>query len=124
MKILVVDDDALAGELTGAVLEDAGYEVVLATNAMEAMEALDDAPAEAPVALIVSDMHMPMISGIELFQTLRDQAVMIPFVLLTGDDPRVLHQSEPRLDACLLKDPTLEETLPGVLTRVLTQAGR
>lgn len=108
MKILVVDDDALAGEMTAAVLEDAGYGIVLAENGIEAMEKLND---EAGIALIVSDMNMPMVSGIDLFRDLREQGVDIPFILLTGDAPGPLKAAEPRLDDCLTKDFSLETSL-------------
>ena len=36
MRILVVDDDAMAGELTGAVLEELGHEVVLSEDGVDA----------------------------------------------------------------------------------------
>ena len=41
MRILVVDDDPMAGELTGAILEGLGHEVVLAEDGVDALEKLD-----------------------------------------------------------------------------------
>ncbi|CCG07612.1 response regulator [Pararhodospirillum photometricum] len=111
MRILVVDDDPLAGELVGAVLEDAGHDIVLAGNAMEALDALEAPDGKIP-DLIISDMHMPVVSGIDLFRTLRDQNLDIPFLLLTGDDPAGLWAEEPRLTGCLMKDAALEDVLP------------
>ena len=81
MRILVVDDDPLAGEMTGALLEFQGHDVLLANDAMEATSQLD---AHDDIAMIVSDMHMPLINGIELLHMLREQGVMLPFILLTG----------------------------------------
>jgi len=118
MKILVVDDDALAAEMAGAVLEDAGHEVLLADNGMAAAELLD---ADGGIGLVVSDMNMPLMSGIELFRELRAQGGSLPFVLLTGDDPAGLLAQEPALDACLLKDFSLEETLPQVVAAILAR---
>ena len=118
MKILVVDDDALAAEMAGAVLEDAGHEVLLADNGMAAAELLD---ADGGIGLVVSDMNMPLMSGIELFRELRAQGARLPFVLLTGDDPAGLLAQEPALDACLLKDFSLEETLPQVVAAILAR---
>ena len=57
MKILVVDDDAMAAEMVAAVLQELGHSVVLAEHAMQAVECLQ---AEPEIALIVSDMHMPL----------------------------------------------------------------
>lgn len=115
MKILVVDDDALAGAMTGAVLEGAGHEVVLAENGIEASELLNEDPA---IEMVVSDMNMPMVSGIDLFREMREQGCQLPFVLLTGDDPAGLLVQEPRLDGCLLKDANIEDTLLEVVERI------
>jgi CheY-like chemotaxis protein len=108
MRILVVDDDSMAGEMTAAVLEDAGHDVVLAENGIDATEALSE---KGPFDLVVSDMNMPLVSGIDLFRNLRDQGEAIPFILLTGDDPGPLLAEEPRLDGCVIKDFTLETSL-------------
>lgn len=118
MKILVVDDDAMAGEMTGAVLEGLGHEVILAEDGMDAVSQLN---ASAGIELIISDMNMPLVSGIELFRELREQCNNLPFILLTGDEPAPLLAQEPRLDACLLKDFSLEETLPQVMAEVLSR---
>jgi CheY-like chemotaxis protein len=121
MRILVVDDDSLAGEMTGAVLESLGHEVRLAADGVDAAHQLD---ADGDIALVISDMNMPMISGIELFRELREQGCTLPFILLTGDEPARLLAQEPRLDACLCKDFALDETLPPVLADVLLRYGK
>lgn len=118
MKILVVDDDALAAEMSAAVLEDLGHKVVLAEDGMAAASILD---ADTSIEIVISDMNMPLVSGIDLFRELRDQGNMLPFILLTGDAPAPLLAQEPRLDACLLKDFSLEESLPQVLAEVLAR---
>lgn len=118
MKILVVDDDALAGAMTGAVLEGEGHDVLLAENGVEAAEMLN---ADGAIEMVVSDMNMPMVSGIDLFRELRGQGSSLPFVLLTGDEPAGLLAQEPALDACLLKDAALEETLPQTIAAVLAR---
>ena len=116
MHILVVDDDVMAGEITGAILEELGHEVILAEDGMEAASKLN---ADEAIEMIISDMNMPMISGIDLFRELREQGCTLPFILLTGDKPEKLLAEEPRLDACVLKDFDLEETLPQVMNEVL-----
>jgi len=121
MKILVVDDDAMAGEMAAAVLEEMGHEVTLAEDGMDAAGKLD---ADGSIEMVISDMNMPMISGIDLFQELREQGNALPFILLTGDEPAALLEQEPRLDACLLKDFTLEESLPRVVAAVLAKYGK
>lgn len=118
MRILVVDDDALAGEMTAAVLEELGHEPLLAENGVEAMENL---AADSAIEMVISDLNMPLVSGIDLFREMRAAGVNLPFILLTGDDPDVARKQEPKLDACLLKDFSLEESLPRVIAEVLKQ---
>lgn len=118
MNILVVDDDPLAAAMVAAVLEALGHTVLQAENAIEAAEQLN---AHSDIALVVSDMNMPMVSGIDLFRELRAQGNLLPFILLTGDAPEGLLAQEPRLDACLTKDFSLDEALPHVIAQVLAQ---
>lgn len=115
MRILVVDDDGLAAEMTSAILESQGHTTILCENGVEALEKIDEGPA---FALIVSDLNMPLVSGIDLFTTLRDQGNQTPFLLLTGDDPEKVRVEVPGLDGCLMKDFSLEQTLPGLIAQV------
>ncbi|MEN6586913.1 MAG: response regulator [Sulfuricella sp.] len=118
MRVLVVDDDPLAGEMTVAVLEDMGHDCQLTENGVDAMEML---AGEGGFELIISDMNMPLVSGIDLFREIRSQGIGLPFILLTGDDPDGPRAQEPKLDACLLKDFSLEESLPRVIDEVLSR---
>jgi CheY-like chemotaxis protein len=115
MRILVVDDDPLAAEMTSAILEDAGYAVVSAENAVDAM---DRVLLESDIGLVISDMNMPLISGIDFFHCLREQGINIPFILLTGDDPAVFQKEEPAIDGFLIKDFSLMTALVEAVARV------
>lgn len=116
MQILVVDDDQLAGEMITAVLEDQGHQVFQAENALQAMELLNQ---QFAIELIVSDLNMPLMSGIELFHELRGQGLNVPFILLSGDDPVALRAQEPGLDACLMKDFSMDESLPAAIDDIM-----
>ena len=116
MQILVVDDDQLAGEMVTAVLEDLGYQVFQVENALQALELLNQQPA---IDLIVSDLNMPLMSGIELFRELYEQGLNLPFILLSGDDPAALRVKEPSIDAYLMKDFTMDESLPAAIAAVM-----
>lgn len=119
MRILIVDDDPFSAELSAIILQAAGHETLVAEQALDALEQLD---AHPDLALVVSDMHMPLMNGLELFRELRERGRCQPFILLTGDAPEQLHAQEPEIDACLMKDFSLEETLPALVAE-LTQAG-
>ncbi|WP_447555150.1 response regulator [Vreelandella sp. EE22] len=108
MQVLVVDDDSLAGEMTAAIMASQHYQPILASNAMEAVTQLEEHP---DIALIVSDMYMPLINGLELCAMLREQGLTLPFVLLTGNVPKDALTDTPGLTACLQKNADLAQTL-------------
>ncbi|MEI6206676.1 MAG: response regulator [Desulfuromonadales bacterium] len=114
--ILVVDDDEFTAELTGMILEMAGYETVIAEGGMDALEKISENPA---IRAVVSDMNMPVISGIQLFAELRENGYRQPFVLLTGDEAAPLRLAHPDMDAVLTKDENLQEMLPELLESFL-----
>ncbi|OJA05707.1 response regulator [Halomonas sp. QHL1] len=116
MHILVVDDDPLAGEMTAALLESQGHEPLLANDAMEAVEQLD---THSDIKLIVSDMHMPLVSGLALLAMLREQDNHLPFILLTGDTPDAALRQTPGLAACLCKDAELAWNLEAAVKKAL-----
>lgn len=118
MRVLVVDDDALAGEMTAAILEGLGYDPLLAENGVDAMKKL---AADAMIGMVISDLNMPLVSGIDLFREMRAQGIALPFILLTGDDPEGPRQQEPNLDACVLKDYSLEDRLPEIIAEILAR---
>jgi DNA-binding response OmpR family regulator len=80
-RILVVDDDADIQALTSTVLAGAGYEVALASNGPEALQAL----REAGFDLVLLDINMPDMSGWETLRLLRaDEAFEdLPVVMFT-----------------------------------------
>lgn len=116
MLILVVDDDPLASEMITAVLEDQGHQVLEAENALVALELIGE---HAAIELVVSDMNMPFVSGVELYRELKSQDRNLPFILLTGDDPDTAWAEEPSIGACIMKDFSMEETLPAAIVKVM-----
>ncbi len=80
-SILVVDDDPLILDVVAAALDAAGYDVVTAEDGRQAL----DRVAEVLPDLIVSDLEMPHMDGLELLRALREDRLTrgIPFVFLT-----------------------------------------
>src|SRR5207245_7322852 len=83
-SVIVVEDEESIQKLVTVALRRAGYEVTLASNGREALERV----AEATPDLIVSDVTMPEMDGLELLQRLRaDPATSaIPVIMLTARD--------------------------------------
>lgn len=80
MKILVVDDEAIVLESCRRVLEAEGYDVLLASSADEALEAIRNDPP----GLLLADIKMPQHDGVYLIRELRKERQEIPIVLMTG----------------------------------------
>jgi two-component system response regulator MprA len=84
MRILVVDDDAAVRESLGRALRLEGYEVEMASDGAEALERLlgnGDDPD-----LVVLDVLMPNVDGLEVCRTLRRTGSRLPVLMLTARD--------------------------------------
>ena len=79
-RILVVDDDPDIRDLVAIKLESAGHEVVTRADGSQAL----DAGLEGGWDLIVLDVMMPGMSGIDVLRALRDRGVDTPVILLTA----------------------------------------
>lgn len=80
---LAIDDSAMMRRILTHTLEKIGYRVLTAKDGWEALEILNQSPQ---VQLIISDLEMPKLNGLELLHRLRQnsQLAQIPVVLLTS----------------------------------------
>ncbi len=80
-KVLVVDDDPVVGKSFHRVLsQDKGYVVITAHNAAEALERM----REQDYDLVVTDIKMPGMDGVELAEEVRARRPWTPVVIVTG----------------------------------------
>jgi putative two-component system response regulator len=79
-RVLVVDDEHVIRELMLEILEEAGYEAFGAPTAERALDLL----ADPDVELVVSDVIMPGLSGLELLEQVRAERPSLPVILVTG----------------------------------------
>jgi two-component system, OmpR family, KDP operon response regulator KdpE len=77
-RVLVVDDEAGIRKVVRDALERAGHEVESAADGAAALDSLD----EAPVDLVVTDLSMPRMSGLELVRRIREKSA-VPILVLT-----------------------------------------
>ena len=82
-KILVVEDSFIVRELQRCVLESAGHHVVTASDGREALEALSN---DEEIELVVTDLEMPRLGGLELTRAIRadEQHPSLPVVMVTS----------------------------------------
>ena len=79
-NIMIVEDDANQRKLMSAVLEQYGYNVIQATDGIDALDQLD----KKHVDLMILDIMMPRMDGFELTETLRQSGCNIPILMVTA----------------------------------------
>lgn len=80
IKVLVVDDKQMMRDSVGATLQRAGYTVVVANNGKDAVAKL----TRHQPAVVVTDLKMPEMTGLELLEHLREADADLPVVLMTA----------------------------------------
>jgi two-component system, NtrC family, response regulator len=80
--ILIVDDEKNYPLILSAVLQDVGYETLTANSGMEALEILNHANAD--VDLVLTDMKMPVMDGIELLEKIKAINPHLPVMMMTA----------------------------------------
>jgi CheY-like chemotaxis protein len=79
-KVLVVDDDDSVRESLKKVLQEAGYDVVLAAGGLEA--AMRFEPSQ--IDLLLLDLNLPNLSGWDVFEHLTTRYPFVPVIIITG----------------------------------------
>jgi DNA-binding NtrC family response regulator len=79
-RILVVDDEMIVCESCKRILEEDGYEVETALSGMEAFEKMK----ENPFDIVLTDLKMPGIDGMEVLRTFRKDYPDIIIIMITG----------------------------------------
>ncbi|MDY0092736.1 MAG: hybrid sensor histidine kinase/response regulator [Candidatus Vecturithrix sp.] len=81
-RILLVDDSVNAREVERMILENAGYEVVLADNGAQGLGLLQ----KTAVDLVMTDIEMPQMSGLELTKIIKDDELFheIPVIIVSA----------------------------------------
>ncbi|HKU60130.1 MAG TPA: PAS domain-containing protein [Gemmatimonadales bacterium] len=81
-RILVVEDEAVVRSLVCRALEDAGYQVFQAPNGSAALDYVLANPGR--IDLVLSDVVMPRLNGLELMARLRERSPRLPVLLMSG----------------------------------------
>jgi two-component system chemotaxis response regulator CheY len=92
-NILIVDDSESIRELVGNSLENAGYNVIKGVNGNDGVEVLRS--FDGTVSLIITDLFMPVMDGIDLIKEVRKDSYyqFVPILMLTTES-----QAEKKLE--------------------------
>lgn len=112
VSLMVVDDDRLVLATVTQGLRQAGYQVYAADSGEQALELLE----QNPVDLVILDIRMPGLSGVELAERLN--ATGVPFIALTayGEEDLVLALGELGALCYLVKPVDMSQLIPAIET--------
>ncbi|HET9134248.1 MAG TPA: response regulator transcription factor [Gemmatimonadales bacterium] len=82
MKLLVVEDDRTVGQYVKRGLEEAQYVADWVADGAEALKVVGGAPYD----LVILDLRLPGMTGIEVLRTMRDRGITVPILVLTAQD--------------------------------------
>jgi len=118
-SILIVEDDKSVRDNLNYLLRNEGYSVFLAEDGLKALDLISEAAPD----LIISDIHMPSMSGFDLFKKLKKktETESIPIIFLTADTRIQKMQEGISLGAAdyIIKPYDLHELLEAVYTKLI-----
>jgi CheY-like chemotaxis protein len=114
--ILVVDDEKPVCELTSKILTRFGYNVVTASDGVEAIAAF--VPQAADVRLLITDLDMPIVNGPALAAALRRLKPELPIVAMSGNGSQC-DETHKQFATAFLAKPFETKTLLSIVRRAL-----
>lgn len=115
--IMTVDDSSSVRQMVSFTLRSAGYQVLEAGNGQEALAKLN-----GPVHMVITDLNMPQMDGIELIQAIRATSAYraIPIIMLTTESQDSKKQAGKAAGATgWIVKPFRPEQLVAVIKKVL-----
>jgi two-component system, OmpR family, response regulator len=119
-QILVVDDDPCVRESLGILLMFAGYDVATAENGASALLHLNRVLPD----LIVTDLNMPNMSGVELISHVRSSHPSVSIVAMSGDYQGDAVPASLLADRFYPKGQNLEHLLATIASLIATSSAR
>lgn len=116
--IMIVDDAVSIRGLASMTLENAGYQVVEATDGRDALSKIE----RSRVHMVITDINMPNMSGIELVHALKADSRyrFIPVVILTKEtEPELKRQGQVSGAKAWITKPFKPKTILGVVRKII-----
>ncbi len=120
-RILLVDDEAMLASVTKERLEDRGYAVTARTGSVEALDTFRAHPDQFD--LVITDLTMPEMTGIELAEKVMSIRPGIPVILCTGFiDPAIEEKTTKAGIRSIVSKPVNMKRLISLIRNLLTPA--
>lgn len=119
-SLLITDDDRDFRETLGGVFAPRGFRTLLAADGEEALDVL----RREPVHLVMLDMHMPRLSGLETIRRIRqlDLDVALPCILISAALDDTIEEEARRQHAfSILSKPVRLKDITGIVQQALLQ---
>lgn len=116
--ILIVDDSESIREVVIFTLESAGYKVLKGCDGVDALKHLDG----QPIDLIITDLHMPNMNGIELIKEIRNKEKykFTPILYLTTESQQAIKMEAKKAGATgWIVKPFMPEKLLAAIQRIV-----
>lgn len=117
-KILVIDDAKFIRTMLKRMIKEFGYETIEATNGREALDIIcKDQPD-----IVITDIHMPEMDGIELLTVLRDTQTNVRVIVVSADIQEVTKGKCIELGVSeVLNKPPNKEKLQNAIEKILSK---
>ena len=124
IKVMVVDDSTTVRQELGYALQRAGFDVLEGIDGQDAYDKLTAAP---DVSLIVCDLHMPRMDGLELLRLVKTEETKkhIPVLMLTTEGrPELISKARTLGARAWLVKPVRDNLVVATVKRLLEQSAR
>ena len=78
--LLIIDDDEVVRASLAAYLEDSGFSILQASNGLQGLQVFEQEQPD----LIICDLRMPQMGGLELIRQVTQQSAMTPVIVISG----------------------------------------
>jgi PAS domain S-box-containing protein len=123
--VLIVDDEEGIRDVADRILQDFGFQTLLATDGREALDLMERNASQ--ITAVLMDLSMPHMGGQEALRRLRESSPDLPVIMMSGytEESVALQFSDtnPGITAFLQK-PFLAEDLIGVIRQAMVASGR
>ena len=117
--LLLVDDELLIVQSIQEVLEDLGYQVIVATNGIEGLECFKQ--HRDKVAAVITDVVMPGMGGVDMSREIRRLHATVPIIFVTGyDHGDVKLKDDEKKNTMVLSKPVQIPDLSQAIRKMLT----
>jgi DNA-binding NtrC family response regulator len=118
-SLLITDDDADLRESLRAVFEPRGFRAIQAANGEEALVIVQ----REPVHLMLLDLHMPRLGGLETLRRVKTIKALLPCIVMSGSlNDRLAEEVEQAHAFCVLRKPVTRDQVTSVVDQAMWRA--